>query len=546
MARHAYDAGAGSVHLLDLPAGLPDGFDAANAASEGWSDDEIRRLINNARFVEKDRIQDDTLAVEKSDEIKIAGKGRSSQRDQLLDLIDDEFQFWHDRQRSKFVTFPDGGHFEHAPIKSDRFREHLSGLFYEKNLTPIGEAALSDALRVMSAWAAKGEEYETHVRVAGIEQHVFIDLADPDWRCVCINQDGWSIGKYADVKFLRPTSSQALPEPVHGGSIDVLRSVCANVSSDDFVLLACWLLGALRPYGPYPLLAVSGEQGSGKSSLTDMLANLIDPEVGKRRPVSRDERDLIISARNAHTLLYDNLSGIAGWFSDALCRLSTGGGFQTRKLHSDDEQLVLQAQRPVICNGIPDLASRADLADRTISIDLPRIEADQRLTERAIRKNIELLSPKILGTLCDAVSAGLRNIDTVELENPPRMADFCEWVVACLPAWGWDGDAFLSAYRDNRAGATRAALEADPVAEQIIRVMREQRPNGFTGSASQLLALINDYASPSSMHLKVWPKTAASMGQQLRRCSPLLRSEGFEVSYDRNAKTRLVTIRQLL
>ena len=542
-ARQAFQSGASSVRILELPPGLPCGFDAADAEEQTWSSMKIRKLIESAVAFEQE--DNDGAVVSASNETTGRSKERrrSPQRNQLLDLIDDDFQFWHDNQREKFVTFPVGGHFEHAQIRSASFRDYLAGLFYEKNLTPIGDASLTDALRVMSAWAAGGENFETHVRIAAMHDCIYIDLADPEWRCVCINRDGWSVGKFADLKFLRPSSSKPLPEPVHGGSIHDVKELFGNVDDRDFILLAAWLLGALRPDGPYPLLAVSGEQGSGKSSLTDFLANLVDPEIGKRRPVSRDERDLIISAKNAHTLLYDNLSGIAAWFSDALCRLSTGGGFQTRKLHSDDEQLVLQAQRPVVCNGIPDLTSRADLADRTIAIDLPRIDPGQRLTERAIRRKIELLSPGILGALFNAVSRGLRNIDNITLINPPRMADFCEWVIACLPEWGWAEEDFLTAYRDNRSGANRAALDADPVAQEIIRVVREHRPTGFTGTASQLLGLLNDFANASSIHLRIWPRTAAAMGQQLRRCSPLLRTEGFEVSQSRSAEGRSVSIR---
>jgi hypothetical protein len=48
--------------------------------------------------------------------------------------------------------------------------------------------------------------------------------------------------------------------------------------------------------------------------------------------------------------------------ADALCRLATGGGFATRKLHSDANEVLFKATRPIILNGIPELAERPDLA----------------------------------------------------------------------------------------------------------------------------------------------------------------------------------------
>ena len=43
----------------------------------------------------------------------------------------------------------------------------------------------------------------------------------------------------------------------------------------------------------------------------------------------------MIAARNSWCVAFDNLSGIAPWISDSLCRLATGGGFTTRELFSE-------------------------------------------------------------------------------------------------------------------------------------------------------------------------------------------------------------------
>jgi len=53
-----------------------------------------------------------------------------------------------------------------------------------------------------------------------------------------------------------------MPEP--GGSIEALNSLLNRPSRNDFVLIVAWLLGAFRSGGPYPLLAISGEQGLGQ------------------------------------------------------------------------------------------------------------------------------------------------------------------------------------------------------------------------------------------------------------------------------------------
>ena len=86
-------------------------------------------------------------------------------------------------------------------------------------------------------------------------------------------------------------------------------------------MIVCWLLAVLRCRGPYPLLAISGEQGSAKTVLSKLPKALIDPNAAPVRALSRQERELMIAANNGHLLAFDNLSGLPMWLSDAFCRL---------------------------------------------------------------------------------------------------------------------------------------------------------------------------------------------------------------------------------
>jgi hypothetical protein len=49
--------------------------------------------------------------------------------------------------------------------------------------------------------------------------------------------------------------------------VEALASFLNLPSRNDFVLIVAWLLVALRFAGPYPLLAISGEQGSAKTQV---------------------------------------------------------------------------------------------------------------------------------------------------------------------------------------------------------------------------------------------------------------------------------------
>jgi hypothetical protein len=79
------------------------------------------------------------------------------------------------------------------------------------------------------------------------------------------------------VRFRRAAGMQPLPAPVAGGSIGALRSFLNVQSENDFVLVVAWALAVLRNRGPYPVIVLSGEQGSAKSTFSAILRALLDP-----------------------------------------------------------------------------------------------------------------------------------------------------------------------------------------------------------------------------------------------------------------------------
>src|SRR5262249_10854805 len=141
-----------------------------------------------------------------------------------------------------------------------------------------------------------------HVRVGGLDGKLYLDLGDETWRAVEIDAEGWRIIDKPPVRFRRAAGMQALPVPVSGGSVATLRSFL-NVKTDgDFVLVVAWALAVLRNRGPYPVIVLSGEQGSAKSTFSSILRALLDPNTAPLRALPREDRDLFIAASNGHLL----------------------------------------------------------------------------------------------------------------------------------------------------------------------------------------------------------------------------------------------------
>src|SRR5262245_45369615 len=221
---------------------------------------------------------------------------------------------------------------------------------------------------------------------------------------------------------------QALPVPVQTNeSLVQLLLPFLNVREAQWVLVAAWLAAALRPTGPYPLLKLLGEQGSAKTTTARVLRALLDPNAAPVRAEPKDARDLMIAANNGWLLCLDNVSFVQPWLSDALCRVSTGGGFATRTLYTDDDEPIFESRRPVILTSIEDIGTRSDLLERSLIIDLPTIGEGKRRAEKAFWAEFEKKHPLILGALLDVVCGAIRALPEVERKpdtDLSRMADF--------------------------------------------------------------------------------------------------------------------------
>lgn len=449
-----------------------------------------------------------------------------------------------------FATTPaeEGGPRETYRLRSSGFRSWLARAYFQQQGRGAGSAAIEDALATLTGLALhEGAALPVATRRAWHDGELWLDLADNERTAVRVTADGWSIVPDAvvPVRFVRPRGMLSLPPPAPGGSLDELRALVNLPDSDSWVLYAGFLVSLLNPSGPYWVLVVNGEQGSAKSSACRFARFVVDPAKPLLRRPPRNEEDLLISAGNSLVVALDNVSGFSAAMSDALCSLSTGSGLTKRQLYSDAEEVVLDVQRPVLVNGIGDVCHRLDLVDRTIMLTLPPL-AGEEIAEKVLLAKAEAARPRILGALLDAASAALRNLDRTELSTRVRMADAARWVVAAEPALPWAEGSFLSAYLANRAAASSSVLEQNPVGPALLALV-EGRPEGWTGTAAELLEAIEEETGAAARKRPDWPKTARALSAQLDRLAPSLRRQGveFERRREGHARRRLFTVRKV-
>jgi hypothetical protein len=279
---------------------------------------------------------------------------------------------------------------------------------------------------------------------------------------------------------------------------------------------------------------ISGQQGSAKSCLVRQIRRLTDPNTAPLRGTPHDARDLVAAAKNNHIVAFDNLSTIRPELADQFCRLATGGGVGGRKLYSDADEAVFDAQRPIVLNGIGELATRGDLAERALVLTLPPIPHTKRLGEQELNEALERALPRIFATILDALVVGLGRLPEVKKAKTPlpRMADFALWGMAVAPALGWTDTDFLDAYAQNSEHAQSAVLENDTLAAALVAFIGAHRE--WYGTASKLLSTL---PAPNPID-PAWPKTAGALGQRLSRLAPALKTRGIEIEQVRTSHER--------
>ena len=202
--------------------------------------------------------------------------------------------------------------------------------------------------------------------------------------------------------------------------------------------------------------------------------------------------------------------------------------------------MLFNATRPAILNGIEDVVTRPDVADRAIFLTLEPIPEERRRPEAQLWAAFEAERPGILGVLLDAMVEGLKRLPETHLPKLPRMGDFALWATACETAL-WPSGTFVAAYCGNRDEVVENVLEADPIAIALRALMVGRTE--WTGTAAELLDVLSQRAGERVIKGKTWPGGPRGLSGRLRRLAPFLRKIGLEIAFQKSGERWIRIIR---
>lgn len=527
---------AKSVKILDLP-GLPEKGDVSDWLNAG-KDNTVARLRELAS-VAPELIGVDLgppPAKEKPAAKQAVAKPTIAASAELLMKIAEDVHLWRTPTKEPYFSIPYEEGRKHVPALSQELERWLRSRLWRLHKMHVPTESLAACASILAMQAEEsGEEFKTWVRVAdatppGTDNFLFfLDLFDKQRHAVRVTAEGWEVVvDPPGVKFLRPNGMSPLPMPERGGSLDELWEFC-NVAEDERMLLIGTLTAMMRPFGPYPLMVLNGEQGSAKSTTARVLKRLVDPRKPILGSLPDTPLDLWVVASSNWLLSFDNISSINRTMSNALCQLALEGGLERRKLHTDMDVVIMEAMRPMILNGIDDFARQPDLVDRVVLLTCPVIDERARRLERAFWARFYELQPRLLGALLDVIAGGLKHLPSIHLESMPRMAELATWGEAVGRHLGWREGAFVGALFKNRDESSLMAIEDSPVAHALFALGRKAPE--WRGSVKELLDDLRDTLNPGDHPGSAWPRTPRGLSSHLRRIAPALRRSGVKVAF---------------
>ncbi|HEY2016208.1 MAG TPA: hypothetical protein VGH38_22045 [Bryobacteraceae bacterium] len=426
------------------------------------------------------------------------------------------------------LPVPSSRGFYILPIRGPAFRHwffHEFYVQYNSLPTPRDFQAIQHHLEAEANCNEPNQRLSVFRRVGcrgnnRLPDQILLDLGNPESRFVEISPDGWRVTAGTNALLQTslstcPLPPPALPDPDSPPPLERLRASLNLASRADWLRCLAWLMAALRPSGPYPVLVLQGPPGSGKSLAASILRSLVDPSSAALTPVPSSVRDLVTLARHNWVLAFDHISTLSPPLTDALCRLASGLGLTTREAAGPGHEPLQQfLRRPILLTVTDRWSCPPDLADRVLTVNLPSLAGGGARSEDSILGDLDPAWPVILGALCSAIGTALARLPQMSATPSGRCVTALAWAMAASPA--------LDCTEQEIEQAFSLLPAPHPMAEAVRNLMEQRRT--WTGSASELLEILGPLVSC---------RTPKGVSQQLRQCMLTLADSGIELRFRR-------------
>lgn len=462
-------------------------------------------------------------------------------------ILDDELTFYTDRANTyyAYVEYPlPNGSTCFAEAKNERFLAFLDFRYRELTgdlLCPPMMGAMLEA-KIRDTVYLQNSPVTVNRRLAGsiTKGKIMYHLGDEHCRSVLISASGWKIGIGKKTKFL--TSPSDLPQvlPIEGGNLLSLLKPTVNLEGDDYVLFVVCLVQAFSRDFDHMALIISAGPGSGKTTISKVFRELVDPSKSSVNIMPGNAGDLVNSLVNSYIACFDNTEQLSVKYSNILCASITGSNEAKRKLYSNCDEIILKLHNQVILNGINVIPKKSDFVDRSLLFSLPPISEKKRMAGSGIQDVLKSIKPQVLGAIFDTLAKAMQILPTLKDVPSARMYDAKREMTAIAVALGIDQDWFHKIFEANRQNLRDQYAAYNPLVEAIVNFM------GTRSKVSDYVQkLYSDVEASIVGSKQFFPKSPSLFSRRLNEEIVALKDAGFFIEHDKDAKGNTLTIKRI-
>ncbi|MYL85266.1 hypothetical protein GTA51_19410 [Desulfovibrio aerotolerans] len=482
------------------------------------------------------------------DHILESSKEKEPKKSEALEVIEkiiDQFDLFHDYNGTSFATKIDKGVKKTYAIE-DGFEGALQACFISTFNEPASDGVIKKTIKLMKHYADENpDSRNTYKRFAFLNNCYYLDLNDGKGTVAKITKEGWTLEVNPPIEFIRSNNMRPLPEPVKDGNYVKFFDLLNIKSLADLYLLQVYIPCILNTDIPRPALFLVGMKGSSKSSTAKLIRRLIDPVVNELLFPKKNERDMNLIF-NLHPLpIFDNVESYDARQCNFLCMAITGGGMEERKLRTNSETVYTYYKKPFISTSINFPSVAEDLIDRSIIIELEKIDQEDRKDESEIFETFRQNHPIYLGGLLDVISKSMSFYSAMELKAKPRMADFAKLACCIGKALGIEPSDILTSYNLNKFKFYSTEHEDDKLFAYLVKFLENK--NGFDGTVTELLEALKLFVDNNYKHdIETLPTKANALSRKLKNYDTHLTLVNWNMHFSDNARTaRHITFKKI-
>jgi hypothetical protein len=410
-------------------------------------------------------------------------------------------------------------------VVGSEYRHWMDSRFEEESDKVPTDVAFRNATRRVCSGILDNDGPKKNVclRSGSHQENVYLDIRDPQRRVIRVNAAGWQIVSEAPICFYRPSIAGALPIPVAGQRVELLREFL-TMDDNAWRLYLPALLSYMLPSRRFVILGVTGEYGSAKSTLVNITKAFVDPgsQFEYESPLPKDEKDFVVRCVHERLITLGNLTHLPGDLSNLACQLVFGVHLPYRVLYTNDDVRKIFLRRPLILSGISDVATRGDLADRYVKIQLPVLtqQWDKAHKGREFEPCFAEKRSEIFGALLDLLVAVLLTKEGCISPEMVRVKEYGAIGVAVERVLGWPSGSFEESFKLMRQDTKESVLESNILVGPLLTILSGR--GLFEGTSDELLGQMTAL-SPQNQYSRGWPKDGGWLMKRLGEIADDLR-----------------------